>query len=205
MRAERPSRDGRTASFADNLYPQDGQHLPYFELNPAVRRTARAGRLPLGKPATFASSLQAPGTRPAKTMLHSLVKAAKFDRRPKRSQEHNPFVLGAPPHAPLMRRPRRGRRFYESRYSLSPQSPANGSAQSTAQIQAPCSAQRGAKTVTGFRTRRTVAAQSTAVRFRSRSAGAARHPKDGRATEFSHTVEFFRAPARFILFRLTPK
>ena len=113
----------------------------------------------------------------------------------------------APPHAPLMRRPRRGRRFYESRYSLSPQSPANGSAQSTAQIQAPYSAQRGAKTVPGFRTRRTVAAQSTAasLRLRSRSAGAARHPKDGRATEFSHTVEFFRAPARFILFRLTPK
>ncbi len=64
MRAERPSRDGRTASFADNLYPQDGQHLPYFELNPAVRRTARAGRLPLGRPATFASSLRAPGRPP---------------------------------------------------------------------------------------------------------------------------------------------
>ena len=61
MRAGRPSRDGRTASFADSLYPQDGQHLPYFELNPAVRRTARAGRLPLGRPATFASSLRAPG------------------------------------------------------------------------------------------------------------------------------------------------
>ena len=54
------------------------------------------------------------------------------------------------PHAPLMRRPCRGRRFRtESRYSLS------------AQIPAQSSAQRGAKTGNGFRTRRTSAAQSS--------------------------------------------
>ena len=63
----RAGRTPRTASFADSLYLQNRQQLPYFELNPAVRRTARAGRLPLGRPATFASSLRAlPGVRPTK-------------------------------------------------------------------------------------------------------------------------------------------
>ncbi len=176
MRAGRPSRDGRTAFSADSLYPQDGQHLPYFELNPAVRRTARAGRLPSGGPQRSQAHCEPPGARPAKTMLHSLVKAAKFNRRPKRSQEHNPFVLGAPPHAPLMRRPRRGRRFKEPRYSLSPQS----------------SAQRGGKTVFGFPARRTIAAQSKAL------FSAPCQPHCGSAC----APPRFRAPARFILFRL---
>ena len=55
------------------------------------------------------------------------------------------------PHEPLMRRSRRGRRFLsESRYSLSPQSLANGFAQSTAQIQAPRLTQRGGKTVSAL-------------------------------------------------------
>ena len=39
---------------------------------------------------------------------------------------------------------------------------------------------------------------SASLRLRYRSAGAARHPKDGRATEFSHTVEFFRAPGEIL-------
>ncbi len=51
------------------------------------------------------------------------------------------FVLGASPHAPLMRRPRRGRRP-KGRTST-----AQGSTTSTAPIQAPRSAQRGSKTV----------------------------------------------------------
>ena len=46
-------------------------------------------------------------------------------------------------------------------YSLSAQSTANSSAQPIAQISSPCSAQRSTKTVSGFRARRTVAAQSS--------------------------------------------
>ena len=49
---------------------------------------------------------------------------------------------------------RTGRRFCESRYSLSYQIPAQSSS--------PCSAQRSTKTVSGFRARRTIAAQSPA-------------------------------------------
>ena len=186
----RAGRTPRTASFADSLYLQNRQQLPYFELNPAVRRTARAGRLPLGKPATFASSLQAPGTRPAKTMLHSLVKAAKFDRRPKRSQEHNPFVLGAPPRAAnaspsprtailrialLALAPKLGPARRENRFRFS--RPKNRHSPKLDPVLRPVSA---------------------SLRLRYRSAGAARHPKDGRATEFSHTVEFFRAPGEIL-------
>ncbi len=114
---------------------------------------------PSGGPQRSQAHCEPPGARPAKTMLHSLVKAAKFDRRPKRSQEHNPFVLGAPPHAPLWRRPRRGRRP-KGRTSTA-QSPAKSSAQPTAQSSCPCSAQRGGKTDYGFPARRTSTAQSS--------------------------------------------
>ena len=154
----RAGRTPRTASFADSLYLQNRQQLPYFELNPAVRRTARAGRLPLGRPATFASSLRAPGHPPRQNNAPFTGQSCQVRPAPLKVARVQPIRPRRAPHAPLMRRPRRGRRFHESRYSLSPQSPANGSAQSTAQIQAPCSAQRGAKTCYGFRARRIVAA-----------------------------------------------
>ncbi len=47
---------------------------------------------------------------------------ARPTARPNPRLNSRRFVLGAPPLAPLKRRPRRGRRFWESRYSLSPQS-----------------------------------------------------------------------------------
>ncbi len=49
----------------------------------------------------------------------------------------------------------------ELSYSLSPHYPGKSTAQSTAQISAPCSARRDAKTVIGFRARRTGTAQSS--------------------------------------------
>ncbi len=68
------------------------------------------------------------------------------------------------------------------------QSPANSSAQSTAQISGPCSAQRGAKTVSGFRARRTVAAQS------SPQFSAPCQPHCGSAVASPH----FRRPRQFL-------
>ena len=96
--------------------------------------------------------------------------------QPYGSQEHCQFVFGrsqrrtnikaeaaskrrcaSPPHPGAAGRPlTRG-----LSYSLSAQSTANSSAQPTALVQAPSSARRGAKTVAGFRARRTVAAQSS--------------------------------------------
>ncbi len=54
------SRNKRTHRvFCRLCLPQiTGLSLPYFELNPAVRRTARAGRLPLGRPATRRSRVE---------------------------------------------------------------------------------------------------------------------------------------------------
>ena len=96
------------------------------------------------------------------------VRAARSGGGPK-AQRAGPAVLrtaeaqhflsdsssARPPHAPLKRRPRRGRRFCESRYSLLAQNPAKSKAQPTA----PCSARRSGKTVAGFPAPRTGKAQ----------------------------------------------
>ncbi len=112
-----------------------------------------------------------------------------------------------------MRRPRRGRRP-KGRTSIA-QSPAQLTAQSTA----PCSAQRGAKTVAGFRARKTDTVQSSpqfSASCQPHCGSAVAPPRlpspaailaglaecqpaeyailSGRATEFLWVSKFFRAP-----------
>ncbi len=185
-------------SKAGRVYPKypATSTLPYFNL--ILRADAREERQLSTRERRVAGRPWA-GVRPARLCDPQL-------QRPIHRPRFARFVLGAPPHAPLMRRSRRGRRFLsESRYSLlaysssppaetrlnlrkcnclsglkpvgpktsmascgSPRPEASARAppkgrRSTANkfspIQVPFSAQRGSKTVTGFRTRKTVAAQ----------------------------------------------
>ncbi len=121
--------------------PSNWPPLPYFELNPAVRRTARAGRLPTGGPQTHDVRCVPPGrpTRPKAQPMLCPNSVGCGLRRPARDPKDRrssalfavPFCEVRPrraPHAPLMRRPRRGRRP-KGRTST---------AQSTPQFSAPC-------------------------------------------------------------------
>ena len=118
--------------FTTSLYPT-------FELNPAVRKTARAGRLPSGgthsvfywPPLPHDSTSRA--SDPPQSTANSLLQFCRV--RAARS--------GGGPNGPA-RKP-------------------GGSTNRKGTTNS--SAQRGAKTATGFRTRRTVAAQSTAQFF----------------------------------------
>ena len=127
---------------------------------------ARSGRSLRGPKATLVAGLRDRRLRPARLcepQKHSTHSSHNFlnfglsptppsgfaagrqGRRPKgrKSTDHSPpkavgFVLGAPPLAPLKRRPCRGRRFCESRYSLLAPNPAKSKAQSSPQFSAPC-------------------------------------------------------------------
>ena len=118
-------------------------------------------------------------------------------------QRHSPpkaagFVLGAPPHAPLMRRPRRGRRpkgrnnsgtstdqFCRIRAARSEGGPkaqrASPAVRRTAKARTTAQPNAAGKPKTVSRPKLAPALRSVpaSLRLRFRSAGAARHPKDG--------------------------
>ncbi len=143
--------------------------------------------------------------------------AGRRGRRPKGRKSnaiHRPRLPGsssARPHAPLMRRPRRGRRFRtESRYSLSTQSPAKSKAQSSPQFSVPypphCGSAIAPPVPLGTRKLGVSTPKRRPRQFLPDwpSANRQNMPSyaEGRRS-FRERTEFFRAPARFILFRLT--
>ncbi len=145
------------------VYPKNkGSLYPTFELNPAVRRTARAGRLPTGGPqCSQAHCGHSRAPAPFCNALFFQVRAARspaarraakalpicFRPQPAENEDGAGAEYFGPPHPGAAGRPlSRG-----LSYSLSAQSTANSSAQPIAQSQALCLALRGSKTVAGFR------------------------------------------------------
>ncbi len=144
-----------------SLYPKQLVALPH--LHSAVRRTARAGATPgVGlqrrgarfrprwlRPVSFTlvgsgsdvREERQPSTRERRVAgLPRGRRPARATLRVARATPRSPPCLSgsssARPHAPLMRRSRRGRRFCESRYSLLAQNPAKSKAQSSPQFSA---------------------------------------------------------------------
>ena len=118
-------------------------------MQPSLRKCKYfSGSKPAGPKTSVASCGPPGGRRPARATFQ----VASIQPNSLTNSQPKSVVFGLSPIPPRRSAPgRQGRRFCESRYSLSAQSPAK----STAQIQTPCSARHGSKTDYGFRAQRT--------------------------------------------------
>ncbi len=115
----------------------------------------------LAMPYSFRFGLRAP-RRLVEPQKHCLFVFGRSQRRTNiKAEAASKRRCASPPHPGAAGRPlTRGLSYSLSAPNTVP-SPAQNKAQSTAQISAPCSARRDAKTVIGFRARRTGTAQSS--------------------------------------------
>ncbi len=163
------------------------QPLPYFNLT--LRSDAREGQqLSTRSGVLRAARWEASGPRDQKVAKVAEFIFGRSQRRTKTERQRSISTL-------RIRGLRADRWHGDLAISLSAQSLAKSTAQLTAQIQASCSAQRGSKTATGFRTQRTVTAPSPA-QF---SVPCPLHCGSAFAPPL------FRAPARFNYFGSLPK